>query len=97
MMEREPVQPVEIDDYMEPGAEPGFYAIYIKLSRAPDEAWRQCLAEQWRRVPTGLKRAVRIVDDRLRVEIHGDDAVQEQLAFVEELVRRTNDVYKGMT
>lgn len=87
----ERVDVVAVDDYTEPAAEPGFYAIYLKLSHEPGAAWRECFEEQWRRIPTGLKRRVTVVRDRIRIEIRGDDLVQEQVDFVAHLVERANE------
>jgi len=86
----EQVTVVDLDDYTEPAADPGFYAIYLRLSHAPSARWQARFVEEWRRVPTGMKRAAAVVHDRIRLEIHGDDLVREQLNFVVELVQRTN-------
>jgi len=88
--QRELVQVVDVDDYTEPAAEPGYYAIYLRLSHAPSPRWRARFEEEWRRVPTGFKRPVTVVQDRLRIEIHGDDMVREQVDFAVALVARTN-------
>lgn len=90
----ETVQLVDVDDYTEAAAEPGWYAVYIKMSREPGSEWQQCFEEEWRKVPTGLKRVVTVIGDRLRVEVHGDDMLQEQLDFVSELVNRANNALK---
>lgn len=86
----ERIELVEVDEYTEPAETPDHYAIYIRMSRVPDEAWRACFESEWRKVPTGLKRNMTVVDDRLRVEVHGRDVIQEQLDFAAELVRRAN-------
>lgn len=86
----ERVEIVDVDDYTEPAAEPGYYAIYLRLSHAPGDEWRARFEEEWRRIPTGLKRAAAVVQNRLRIEIHGDDMVQEMVNFGAELVERTN-------
>ncbi|HEY8418030.1 MAG TPA: hypothetical protein VIK93_08360 [Limnochordales bacterium] len=90
MEHRELVQVVDLDDYTEPAAEPGYYAIYLRLSRTPSARWRTRFEEEWRRIPTGFKRPVTVVQDRLRLEIHGDDMVREQVDFAVALVARTN-------
>ena len=77
----ERVEIVDVDDYTEPAAEPGYYAIYLRLSHAPGDEWRARFEEEWRRIPTGLKRAAAVVQNRLRIEIHGDDMVQEMVNF----------------
>lgn len=86
----ERVELVDVDEYTEPAAEPDYYAIYLRLSHEPSAAWRDSFTQQWQRVPTGLKRVVTVVGDRLRLEIHGDDMVQEHIDFVAELVNRAN-------
>jgi len=93
----ETIELIDVDEYTEPAQEPDYYAIYLRLSAKPSDAWRQCFDDEWRKVPTGLKRVVTVVDDRLRMEIHGDDMVQEQLDFVAELVRRANGALRRNT
>ncbi|MFO7265722.1 MAG: hypothetical protein FWJ73_04545 [Limnochordales bacterium] len=89
-IEPERVDIVDVDDYTEPAAEPGYYAIYLRLSREPSAAWRERFAEEWRRLRAVPKRRMRIVRERLRIEISGDDLVQEQLETAADLVDRTN-------
>lgn len=93
----ERIELVEVDDYTEPAEQPDYYAIYVRLSARPSPAWRRCFEDEWRKVPTGLKRDVTVGDDRLRVEIHGNDMVQEQLDFIAELVRRANGALRRNT
>lgn len=93
MPEAERIDIVDIDDYTEPAAEPGHYAIYLRLSHEPSEAWRECFDREWRRIPTGLKRLATVVRDRVRLEINGNDMVQEQLDFAAQLVERTNHAF----
>lgn len=90
MGQPELIRVVDVDDYLEPAAEPGYYAIYLRLSQEPSLEWQEQLAAEWRRIPTGLKRPVAVVQDRLRLEIHGDDMVREQVDFAVALVSRTN-------
>lgn len=84
------VELVDVDDYTEPAEEPGWYAVYVNMSKEPGPEWRRRFEEEWRKAPTGLKRPVTVVGRRLRVEVHGDDMLREQLDFVSELVNRTN-------
>lgn len=93
----ERVSAVDVDAYTEPAEEEGYYAIYVRLSHEPSAAWQQCFMDEWRRVPTGLKRNISVLDERLRVEIHGDDNLQEQLDFVVELVNRANGALRRNT
>ncbi len=93
MPEAERVDIVDIDDYTEPAAEPGYYAIYLRLSHEPSVAWRECFDQEWRRIPTGLKRPATVVRDRVRIEIHGNDMLQEQVDFAAQLVERTNRAF----
>lgn len=86
----ERVTVVDVEDYTEPAARDGYYAIYLRLSHEPSARWRAFFDQEWKRVPTGLKRDATIVTDRVRIEIHGDDMLQEQLDFAGELVHRTN-------
>lgn len=90
VMKTERVEIIDVDDYTEPAAEPGYYAIYLRLSHEPSPAWKACLEREWLRIPTALKRRAAVVRDRLRIEISGDDRVQEQLDFAAHLVERTN-------
>lgn len=93
MTEPERVQVLEVDDYTEPAAEPGHYAIYLRLSHEPSAAWKECFEREWRRIPTGLKRKATVVQNRVRIEIHGDDMLREQVDFGADLVERTNAVF----
>jgi len=86
----EQVRVLDVDDYTEPAAEPGYYAIYLRLSHEPGDEWRACFDREWRRFPAGVKRAATVVRDRVRIEIHGDDMVREQVDFGAHLVERTN-------
>lgn len=96
MSEAERVEVIEVDDYTEPAAAPGYYAIYLRLSHEPSAAWQACFQREWQRIPTGLKRAATIVRDRVRLEIHGDDMVREQVDFGADLVERTNAAFARM-
>lgn len=91
MTQAERVQVLDVDDYTEPAAEPGYYAIYLLLSHEPSAEWQACFAREWQRIPTGLKRMATVVQNRLRIEIHGDDMLREQVEFGAALVARTND------
>lgn len=93
----ERVELVDVDDYTEPAEEPDYYAIYLRLSHEPSALWQTCFMNEWKRVPTGLKRVATVVGDRLRVELHGDDMVQEHLDFVAELVNRANGALRRNT
>lgn len=95
MAEPEHVQVLDVEDCVEPGEEPGYYAIYLRLSRAPSARWRAQLMHEWQRFPAGVKRRATVVDDRLRLEIHGDDKVREQVDFAVALVARTNAAVAG--
>jgi len=86
----EEIQVVDLDDYTEPAETPGCYAIYLRLSREPSPAWRAQFQAEWQRIPTGFKRPAAVFGDRIRLEIHGDDMVREQLNFALSLVERTN-------
>lgn len=93
----EQVEAVAVDDYTEPAAQEGYYAVYVRLSHEPSDEWRRSFVEEWRKVPTGLKRKVTVVGDRLRIEIHGDDVVQEHVDFAVELVNRANGTLRRNT
>lgn len=93
MSKPERVEVIDVDDYTEPAIEPDYYAIYLRLSHEPSAAWQACFEREWRRIPTGLKRNASIVQDRLRIEIHGDDMVREQVDFGANLVERTNEAF----
>ncbi|MBO8141337.1 MAG: hypothetical protein H0Z37_04035 [Firmicutes bacterium] len=86
----ERVDVVDIDEYTEPASEPGYYAIYLRLSREPSPRWRELFEREWQSIPTGFKRRAQVVGDRVRIEIHGDDLVREQVNFAAALVERTN-------
>lgn len=93
MSEPERVEILDVDDYTEPAAEPGYYAIYLRLSHEPSAEWQACFDQEWRRIPTGLKRVATVVQDRLRIEIHGNDMLREQVDFGAHLVERTNKAF----
>lgn len=91
MSEPERVEILDVDDYTEPAAEPGYYAIYLRLSHEPSAEWRAQFDQEWRRIPTGLKRVASVVQNRVRIEIHGNDMLREQIDFAVHLVERTNE------
>ena len=93
MTEPERVQILDVDDYTEPAAEPGYYAIYLRLSHEPSDEWQACFQHEWQRIPTGLKRVATVVQNRIRIEIHGDDMLREQLDFGVDLVERANAAF----
>src|SRR5690606_41679509 len=89
-IEPERVDIVDVDDYTEPAAEPGYYAIYLRLSREPSAAWRERFAEEWRRRRAVPQRRMRMVRARPRTEASGGDWAREQRATAADLAARTN-------
>lgn len=89
------MQVVDLEDYTEPADTPGWYYIYLRLSRAPSPGWQARFQAEWQRIPTGFKRPAAVVGDRIRLEIHSDDMVREQLDFALSLVARTNAALAG--